>query len=290
MLFISGITTILHSYFGTRLPLVQGSSFVYLAPALVIINAQDYRNLTEHKFRHIMRELQGAIIVGSIFQCILGFSGLMSILLRLINPVVVAPTVAAVGLAFFSYGFSQAGICLEITVPQIALVLLFTLVSHAAPITGSKHLRGVSIFGRHLFRIYAVPLSVSLVWIFASFLTAGGVYNYKGCNPDIPSSNILTDACRQHAYTMKHCRADSDALSTAAWVRIPYPLQWGIPIFHFRTSIVMVIVSLVASVDSVGTYRITSLQVNTRPPTRGVVSRGIALEGLCSILAGLWGS
>ncbi|CAJ2657827.1 unnamed protein product [Trifolium pratense] len=279
MLFISGITTILHSYFGTRLPLVQGSSFVYLAPALVIINAQDYRNLTEHKFRHIMRELQGAIIVGSIFQCILGFSGLMSILLRLINPVVVAPTVAAVGLAFFSYGFSQAGICLEITVPQIALVLLFTL-----------HLRGVSIFGRHLFRIYAVPLSVSLVWIFASFLTAGGVYNYKGCNPEIPSSNILTDACRQHAYTMKHCRADSDALSTAAWVRIPYPLQWGIPIFHFRTSIVMVIVSLVASVDSVGTYRTTSLQVNSRPPTRGVVSRGIALEGLCSILAGLWGS
>lgn len=48
MLFISGITTILHSFFGTRLPLVQGSSFVYLAPALVIMNAQDYRNLTEH--------------------------------------------------------------------------------------------------------------------------------------------------------------------------------------------------------------------------------------------------
>lgn len=34
------------------------------------------------KFRHIMRELQGAIIVGSIFQSILGFSGLMSLLLR----------------------------------------------------------------------------------------------------------------------------------------------------------------------------------------------------------------
>lgn len=27
-----------------------------------------------------------------------------------------------------------------------------------------------------------------------------------------------------------------------------------------------------------------------RPPTPGVVSRGIALEGFCSILAGLWGS
>jgi len=97
-----------------------------------------------------------------------------------------------------------------------------------------------------------VPLSATITWIFASLLTAGGVYNYKECNPNVPSSNILTDACRKHAYTMKHCRADvSDALSTAAWVRIPYPLQWGIPIFHFRTSIIMVIVSLVASVDSV---------------------------------------
>ncbi|KAI8012649.1 Protein TPR3 [Camellia lanceoleosa] len=45
------------------------------------------------KFRHIMRELQGAIIVGSIFHSVLGFSGFMSLFVRLINPVVVAPTV-----------------------------------------------------------------------------------------------------------------------------------------------------------------------------------------------------
>ena len=30
--------------------------------------------------------------------------------------------------------------------------------------------------------------------------------------------------------------------------------------------------------------------VNSKPPTPGIVSRGIALEGFCSILAGLWGS
>ncbi|KAJ0970646.1 hypothetical protein J5N97_018605 [Dioscorea zingiberensis] len=97
MLLVSGITTIMHSFFGTRLPLVQGSSFVYLAPALVVINSEEFRNLSENKFRHIMRELQGAIIIGSVFQTILGYSGLMSLFLRLINPVVVAPTVAAVG-------------------------------------------------------------------------------------------------------------------------------------------------------------------------------------------------
>ncbi|KAJ6739915.1 XANTHINE-URACIL / VITAMIN C PERMEASE FAMILY MEMBER [Salix purpurea] len=280
MLLISGITTILHSYFGTRLPLVQGSSFVYLAPALVIINAREYRNLTEHKFRHIMRELQGAIIVGSLFQSVLGFTGFMSLLLRLINPVVVAPTVAAVGLAFFSYGFPQAGSCVEISIPLILLVLIFTL-----------YLRGISIFGHRIFQIYAVPLSVLIIWTYAFFLTAGGAYNYKGCSSDVPSSNILVDACRKHAYTMQHCRTDaSNAWRTAAWVRIPYPLQWGVPIFHLRTSLIMIIVSLVASVDSVGTYHSTSLLVNSKPPTPRVVSRGIALEGFCSVLAGIWGS
>lgn len=30
--------------------------------------------------------------------------------------------------------------------------------------------------------------------------------------------------------------------------------------------------------------------VNAKRPTRGVVSRGVALEGFCSLLAGIWGS
>ncbi|XP_068655177.1 nucleobase-ascorbate transporter 11 [Aristolochia californica] len=280
MLLVCGLTTIIHSYCGTRLPLVQGSSFVYLAPALVIINSQDFRNLNNNKFKHIMRELQGAILVGSIFQIILGYSGAISLLLRFINPVVVAPTVAAVGLAFFSYGFPLAGSCVEVSIPLILLVLLFAM-----------YLRGIHFFGYRIFQIYAVPLSVIMVWAYAFFLTAGGAYNYKGCSPNIPSSNILTDACRRHAFTMKHCRTDvSNAWKTAAWVRIPYPFQWGIPTFHLRTSIIMVIVSLVASVNSVGSYHAASLLVNLRPPTPGIVSRGIGLEGFTSILAGLWGT
>lgn len=134
-------------------------------------------------------------------------------------------------------------------------------------------------------------MSVIIIWAYAFFLTAGGAYNYKGCRPEIPSSNILNDACIRHAYTMKHCRTDvSNAWQTAAWVRVPYPLQWGIPIFHIRTSFMMIIVALVASVDSVGTYHSTSVRINLKPPTNGIVSRGIGLEGFCSILAGLWGT
>jgi hypothetical protein len=48
---------------------------------------------------------------------------------RVINPVVVAPTITAVGLAFYAYGFPVVGRCLEIGVPQIVLLVLFALVS-----------------------------------------------------------------------------------------------------------------------------------------------------------------
>ncbi|XP_008669153.1 nucleobase-ascorbate transporter 11-like [Zea mays] len=99
------------------------------------------------KFKHIMRELQGAILVGSVFQIILGYTGLISLFLRLINPVVVAPTIAAVGLAFFSYGFPQACSCVEISMPLILLVLLCTL-----------YMRKISLFGNHIFLVYAVLL------------------------------------------------------------------------------------------------------------------------------------
>ncbi|CAM8915777.1 unnamed protein product [Rhodiola kirilowii] len=280
MLLVSGITTLLHSFFGTRLPLVQGSSFVYLAPALVIANSPDYRNLAEHRFRHTMRELQGAIIVGSLFQSFLGLTGLMSLLLRLINPIVVAPTVAAIGLAFFSFGFPQAGNCVELSIPQVVLILVFAL-----------YLRGVSIFGHQVFRIYSVMLSFLIIWVYAFILTTSGAYNYKDCSPDIPSSNILVDACRRHSYTMSQCRTDvSKAWGTADWVRVPYPLQWGIPIFHLRMSIIMIVVSLIASIDSVGTYHAVSVKITSRPPTPWIVSRGIGLEGVCSVLAGVWGT
>jgi len=47
----------------------------------------------------------------------------------LINPVVVSPTIAAVGLSFFSYGFPLVGTCLEIGAVQILVVIVFSLVS-----------------------------------------------------------------------------------------------------------------------------------------------------------------
>jgi hypothetical protein len=37
------------------------------------------------KFKHVMRELQGAILMCSVFQIILGYTGLMSLFLRYVK-------------------------------------------------------------------------------------------------------------------------------------------------------------------------------------------------------------
>ncbi|KAJ8430123.1 hypothetical protein Cgig2_007096 [Carnegiea gigantea] len=279
VLFMTGATTLLHTFFGTRLPLIQGPSFVYLAPAFAIINSPEFQKLNGNNFRHIMKELQGAIIIGSAFQAFLGYSGLMSLMVRLINPVVVAPTIAAVGLSFYSYGFPLVGTCIEIGIIQILLVIIFSL-----------YLRKISVLGHRVFLIYAVPLGLATTWAAGFLLTEAGAYTYKGCDPNVPLSNVISDHCRKHDARVKQCRVDtSHALKMAPWFRFPYPLQWGTPVFSWKMALVMCFISIIVSVDSVGSYHASSLLVASRPPTRGVLSRGIGLEGLCSVLGGLWG-
>ncbi|KAG0628971.1 hypothetical protein M758_1G066900 [Ceratodon purpureus] len=280
MLMVTGLSTLLHTSFGSRLPLIQGASFVYLAPALSIIFSSEFANLTENRFKRTMRELQGAMIIGSAFQAFLGYSGAMSLILRAINPVVVAPTVAAVGLAFYAYGFPVVGRCVEIGIPQLLLLVLFAL-----------YLRKIAVFGHRIFQVYAVPLGLALTWAYAFLLTESKVYTYSGCSLSQRGNTTLTPQCQQRMTTMLSCRTDvSNALSTSAWFRFPYPFQWGVPTFHWQTAVVMMVASIIASVDSVGAYHASSLLVASRAPTPGVVSRSIGLEGLTSILAGFWGT
>lgn len=56
---------------------------------------------------------------------------------------VVAPTVAAVGLAFFSYGFPVLGRCVEIGIPQIVVVVFFALVRVVKALASSSFIMAV---------------------------------------------------------------------------------------------------------------------------------------------------
>ena len=45
--------------------------------------------------------MQGAICVASIFQLVVGYSGLLGVLLRFITPLTIGPSVAMIGLSLF---------------------------------------------------------------------------------------------------------------------------------------------------------------------------------------------
>ena len=95
-------------------------------------------------------------------------------------------------------------------------------------------------------------MSLGIIWAYAFLLTAAGAYNYSGCSVDVPSSNIISDKCRKHVFTMMQCRTDvSVAMKTASWFSFPYPFQWGIPVFHWKTACIMIVASIIASIDSV---------------------------------------
>ena len=97
-----------------------------------------------------------------------------------------------------------------------------------------------------------VPLGLGITWAAAFLLTEAGAYSYKGCDTNVPASNIISEHCRKHVSRMKHCRVDaSHALKSSPWFRFPYPLQWGTPVFHWKMALVMCVVSIIASVDSV---------------------------------------
>lgn len=111
LLFVAGINTLCQSFFGTRLPAVMGGSYTIVAPTISIIMAGRYSNEADprevvefsgnlppssrplfqflgyssqgaalltrvQKFLRTMRGTQGALIIASTIQIVLGFSGL----------------------------------------------------------------------------------------------------------------------------------------------------------------------------------------------------------------------
>lgn len=90
IMFVSGIVTLLQSTFGTRLPIIQGGSFAFIVPALAILNQPEWKcppvsvisaltpEARTELWQRRMREIQGAIIVASIVEVLIGFFGTLT--------------------------------------------------------------------------------------------------------------------------------------------------------------------------------------------------------------------
>lgn len=266
LLFMSGINTLLQTFIGSRLPAVMGPSYVYIIPVMSIISDNGRRSfdtVNEHqRFIHNIRTIQGSLIVSSFISIILGYSKLWGNLTRLFSPLVIVPVVSLVGLGLFARGFPQVANCTEIGVPM--LVLLVLVQQYAKRV----HERAHPILER-----YALLLCLGVVWAFAAILTVGGVYN------------------RVKEQTKMSCRTDhSSLISSAPWIKIPYPFQWGTPIFSASSVFGMMGAALVSSAETTGTFYAAARLSGATPPPAHVLSRSIGLQGISMLLDGLFGT
>lgn len=265
LLFVAGLNTLLQALFGTRLPTVVGGSFSYVIPIAYIVSDSKLQRIIEphERFIQTMRAIQGALIVASSIQIILGYSQVWGLFSRFFSPLGMAPVVGLVGLGLFERGFPALGNCVEIGIPMLLLVIgLSQYLKHVRPF------RGVPIFER-----FPVLFCVAIIWIYSLLLTAGGAYRDKPVRTQIS------------------CRTDRENLiSTAPWFKFPYPLQWGPPTFSAGHSFAMMSAVLVSMVESTGAYKAASRLAIATPPPAYVLSRGIGWQGIGILLDGLFGT
>ncbi|KAL2324291.1 hypothetical protein Fmac_023349 [Flemingia macrophylla] len=278
LLFVAAINTLLQTWFGTRLPVVMGASYAFLIPAVSVAFSTRMSVFADphQRFKQSIRAIQGALIVASLVQIIIGFFGFWRIFARFLCPLSVVPLVTLTGLGLFILGFPrvqymhcsslmQIGVnlladCVEIGLP--ALVILVILSQYIPQMIKS---RGADRF--------AIIVSIGIAWAFAEILTVAGAYN------------------KRSPKTQLSCRTDrSGLISAAPWIRVPYPFQWGRPSFNAGDTFAMAAACLVAIVESTGTFITASRFGSATPVPPSVLSRGVGWLGIGTLLDGFFGT
>ncbi|KAL6985512.1 hypothetical protein U1Q18_018887 [Sarracenia purpurea var. burkii] len=195
-----------------------------------------------NRFDRTMRSMQGALIITSCFQMLIGFLGLWRNVVRFLTPLSMVPLLTFTGLGLYYLGF---------------------------PMYLPRYVKKK----RRAFDRFAFLFSVAFVWGYAQILTSSGAYN---------NSSLVTQAS---------CRTDRAGLiSEAPWIFIPYPFQWGRPTFKASEAFAVMAASIVASVESTGTFLATARYGSATPVPASVLSRGVGWLGFGTLLAGIFGS
>lgn len=264
LLFVQGINTLLQTLFGTRLPTVIGASYAYMVPIISIIHDSSFTRIEDPhvRFLNTMRAIQGALIVASSVQIILGYSQLWAICSRFFSPLGMVPVVSLVGFGLLDRGFPVVGRCVEIGIPMLILFVIF-----------SQYLKHFQIRQLPMLERFALLISVTVIWAYAHLLTASGAYKHR---PEKTQLNCRTDR--------------ANLISTAPWIKIPYPLQWGAPSFDAGHAFGMMAAVLVSLIESTGAFKAAARLASATPPPAHVLSRGIGWQGIGILLSGLFGT
>ncbi|KAK6319991.1 solute carrier family 23 member 1 [Coregonus clupeaformis] len=289
--FVSGVCTLLQVTFGIRLPIVQGGTFALLAPSMAMLSMPEWTcpawtqnaslvNTTSPEYIEVwqsrMRELQGSIMVGSLFQVLVGFSGLIGFFMRFIGPLTIAPTISLIGLSLYDSAGMSAGNHWGISTMTTALIILFSQYLRHIPVpfptySKTKKLHTSRIY---IFQLLPVLLGITLSWLICYIFTI---------------SNVLPPEPEQYGY-LARTDLKGDVIGQAPWFRFPYPGQWGLPTVSLA-GVVGILAGVISSmIESVGDYHACARLSGAPPPPKHAINRGIGIEGLGCLLAGAWGT
>ncbi|KAI5617256.1 solute carrier family 23 member 2-like, partial [Silurus asotus] len=292
--FVSGICTMLQTTIGTRLPILQGGTFTFVTPTLAILALPKWKcpkgsvtpdfNTTVASVSHTdpeevwkmrIREIQGAILVASLLQVVLGLSGLVGFVLKFIGPLSIAPTINLIGLSLFIQAGKKSGSHWGISAMTVFLILLFSqyLSKIKVPLIAYRDKKWI-VFHYPLFSLFSVLFGMAGAWLVCFLLTY---------------SEVLPNSPHQYGYQAR-TDINLDAVSSAEWFFMPYPGQWGLPSVSVSSVLGMMVGVLASTMESIGDYYACARLSGAPTPPTHAINRGIAVEGLGCILAGLWGS
>ncbi|XP_032106427.1 solute carrier family 23 member 1 isoform X2 [Sapajus apella] len=285
-----GITTLIQTTLGIRLPLFQASAFAFLVPAKAILalerwkcppEEEIYGNWslplnTSHIWHPRIREVQGAIMVSSVVEVVIGLLGLPGALLNYIGPLTVTPTVSLIGLSVFQAAGDRAGSHWGISACSILLIILFSQylrnLTFLLPVY--RWGKGLTVLRIQIFKMFPIMLAIMTVWLLCYVLTLTDVLP---TDPKAYGFQARTDA-------------RGDVMAIAPWIRIPYPCQWGLPTVTAAAVLGMFSATLAGIIESIGDYYACARLAGAPPPPVHAINRGIFTEGICCIIAGLLGT
>lgn len=246
--FSMGIATLFqtHPKIGSGLPIVQGSSFSFIPPIMTIIGA--YKAMGPDV---VMQYVGGALLAGGVVLSLLGYSRLIGRVRRIITPVVIGPTIMAIGfsLAPTAIQYNAANFW-PVSLLVVLLVFFFSLVSK------NKY-----------FNIFAVLGSVVVAYLLCLLLSLSGVF-----------------APGHAAYI------DLQSVYDAPWFRYKLFMPWGAPKLSGLAIGAIAAGFFCVMIESIGDYHNCSYAAGIDDPTPEQINRGIGVEGAMCALSGLLGS
>uniref|UniRef100_A0A3B5MJY5 Uncharacterized protein n=1 Tax=Xiphophorus couchianus TaxID=32473 RepID=A0A3B5MJY5_9TELE len=221
-------------------------------------------------------QIQGAIIMSSLVEVLIGLSGLPGLLLEYIGPLTITPTVSLIGLSVFTTAGDRAGAHWGLSALCMLLIVLFAqyLRTTSLPVPVYSRRKGLTSTRVQIFKMFPIILAIMLVWLVCYVLTL---------------TDLLPNDPKSYGHKGR-TDARGDIMASAPWFRMPYPCQWGLPVMTVAGVLGMLSATMAGIVESIGDYYACARLSGATPPPVHAINRGIFTEGICCVIAGLLGT